>query len=80
MLQYFLFPELRLLNLFDRALFQQDGANFHYTSNVQSLMNDCFTHKWITSAGSEAWPTASPVPIPLDYFFYGVMLIQLCIH
>ena len=37
-----LFPELRLVNLVDRGLFQQGAASCHYASTVHPLWNDCF--------------------------------------
>jgi hypothetical protein len=44
-LQNFLIPELRQLNLLERNFFQQDGAPCRPASNERQLLNDAFPDK-----------------------------------
>ena len=50
-----------------KPFWQNHVLTRHYALTVQKIRNDCFfPHKWIGTAGPEAWSTLSPLLTPLD--------------
>jgi hypothetical protein len=57
--------------LFQRAVFQQDGAPPHWKLEVRAWLNTHFP-RWIGRDSAYArWPPRSPDLTPLDYFLWG---------
>ena len=58
-------------------VFQQDGAPAHYKKEVRHYLNENLPNRSIRRRGSIEWPARSPDLTPLDFFFWGVMKINV---
>ncbi|XP_076368286.1 uncharacterized protein LOC143255849 [Tachypleus tridentatus] len=69
LLQESVMPHIREQFGDDDFYFQQDGAPPHYHHNVRAYLNENLPNRWIERRGRTEFPSRSPNPTPLDFFF-----------
>ena len=77
LLQYTVFPELRIWNNgnLDQLYWQQDGATVHCTDRNMRYLDNLFGERVISRRAlrGREWPPRSPDLSPLDFFLWGYL-------
>lgn len=66
-------PILQARPVYERMLWQQDGAPAHFSLTVRAFLDQHFPGRWIGRNGPIAWPPRSPDLTPMDYSIWGIL-------
>ena len=80
MLKTVVWPKVRSVASARGYVFQQDGAPPHTTQMVRDWLASKFGDRVISHKTDRPWPTRSPDLSPLDFWFWGVCLVELRRH